>query len=83
MASLIDTSHLMGHEGFMTVIEGPGVKHVQTGDSVVLHWRPGAEYVPNHLSTAGVGILNAGLVTTFNRHAVESENRCTKVPAIS
>ena len=25
--------------------------------------------------------LNAGWVTTFNRHAVVSENRCTKVPA--
>ena len=25
--------------------------------------------------------LNAGLVTTFNKHAVVSENRCTKVPS--
>ena len=35
--------HLMGHEGFATVLEtGPGVKHVHPGDGVVLHWRPGA-----------------------------------------
>ena len=34
--------HLMGHEGFATVLEiGPGVKNVQPGDCVVLHWRPG------------------------------------------
>ena len=35
--------HLLGHEGFAKVLEiGPGVSHVKAGDSVVLHWRPGA-----------------------------------------
>jgi len=75
--------HLMGHEGFATVLEvGPGVKHVLAGDSVVLHWRPGAgiQAEPPQYRWHGQP-LNAGWVTTFNRHAVVSENRCTKVPA--
>jgi Zn-dependent alcohol dehydrogenase len=74
--------HLMGHEGFATVLEtGPGVKHVQLGDSVVLHWRPGAGIQadpPKYRWRSKQ--LNAGWVTTFNRHAVVSENRCTRVP---
>ena len=75
--------HLMGHEGFATVLEiGPGVKHVQAGDSVVLHWRPGAGIQANPPKYGWRGkTLNAGWVTTFNRHAVVSENRCTKVQA--
>ena len=33
--------HLLGHEASAIVREtGPGVTHVQPGDSVVLHWRP-------------------------------------------
>ena len=75
--------HLMGHEGFATVLEiGPGVKHVKVGDSVVLHWRPGAgiRADPPQYRWRGEP-LNAGWVTTFNRHAVVSENRCTKVPS--
>ena len=75
--------HLMGHEGFATVMEiGPGVKQVQPGDSVVLHWRPGAgiQADPPKYRWRGEP-LNAGWLTTFNRHAVVSENRCTKVPA--
>ena len=75
--------HLMGHEGFARVLAiGPGVKHVQPDDSVVLHWRPGAgiQAAPPQYSWQGQP-LNAGWVTTFNRHAVVSENRCTKIPA--
>ena len=74
--------HLMGHEGFATVLEiGPGVKNVQPGDCVVLHWRPGEgiQADPPRYRWRGEP-LNAGWVTTFNRHAVVSENRCTKVP---
>lgn len=74
--------HLIGHEGFATVLEtGPGVKHVCAGDTVVLHWRPGAgiQADPPKYSWQDRK-LNAGWVTTFNRHAVISENRCTKVP---
>ncbi len=74
--------HLLGHEGCGIVLEvGPGVKTVSVGDLVVLHWRK------------GVGIqsetpmyywqnkkINAGWVTTFNKHAIVSENRCTTIP---
>ena len=66
--------HLMGHEGFGIVIDtGPGVKNVQRGDSVVLHWRPGAGMQsdpPKYLWRGEP--LNAGWVTTFNSHAVIS-----------
>ena len=75
--------HLMGHEGFATVLGiGPGVKHVQLGDKVVLHWRQGAgiQADPPQYRWRDEP-LNAGWVTTFNRHAVISENRCTKVPS--
>ena len=74
--------HLMGHEGFGVVLEiGPGVRSVKPGDCVVLHWRPGAgiQADPPKYRWRGQP-LNAGWVTTFNRHAVVSENRCTKVP---
>ena len=75
--------HLMGHEGFARVIEiGPGVRNVKPDDSVVLHWRPGygIQSDPPQYRWRGKS-LNAGWVTTFNKHAVVSENRCTKVPA--
>jgi len=75
--------HLMGHEGFGVVLEiGPGVRSVKPGDCVVLHWRPGdgIQADPPKYRWRGQP-LNAGWVTTFNRHAVVSENRCTKVPA--
>ena len=73
--------HLMGHEGFAEVLEiGPGVKQVKGGDSVVLHWRKGAgiESDPPKYVWRGKE-LNAGWVTTFNQHAVVSENRCTVI----
>ena len=74
--------HLMGHEGFGKVLEvGAGVRYVKRGDSVVLHWRPGAGIQSETPKYTWRGKpLNAGWVTTFNRHAVVSENR-TKVPA--
>lgn len=75
--------HLMGHEGCATVLDiGPGVKSVKEGDLVVLHWREGKGIqsdVPSYLWRGSK--LNAGWVTTFNSHAVISENRCTKIPS--
>ena len=75
--------HLLGHEGSGHVLAvGPGVKHVQPGDSVVLHWRPsrGIESVaPKYIW--GDKTVNAGWVTTFNNFAVVSENRLTPIPA--
>ena len=74
--------HLLGHEGSGTVEEiGDGVKTVAIGDSVVLHWRrgEGIQSEPPKYNWKGK-TLNAGWVTTFNTHAIISENRCTKIP---
>jgi S-(hydroxymethyl)glutathione dehydrogenase/alcohol dehydrogenase len=75
--------HLLGHEGCGTVLEvGEGVRSVKPGDRVVLHWRKGAgleSVAPTYGSR--LGTVNAGWVTTFNEHAIVSENRATAVPA--
>jgi S-(hydroxymethyl)glutathione dehydrogenase / alcohol dehydrogenase len=75
--------HCLGHEGTGTVIDvGPGVSKVRAGDKVVLSWikatgveAGGAVYL------WGDKKVNAGGVTTFQRHAVVSENRLTHLPA--
>ena len=74
--------HLLGHEAGAIVLEvGPQVTHVAPGDRVVCHWRPGAGI------DAGGAVydwnatkVNAGPITTFQKYAVISENRLTKVP---
>ena len=74
--------HLLGHEGYARVIEvGPGVTTVVPGDQVVMHWRPGTgvQSSPPIYKWRGEQ-LNAGWVTTFNKHAVVSENRITRIP---
>jgi S-(hydroxymethyl)glutathione dehydrogenase/alcohol dehydrogenase len=73
--------HLLGHEASAIVREtGPGVTHVRPGDTVVLHWRPsqGIQSQTPRYRWRGAP-LNAGWVTTFNRHAVVSENRMTVI----
>lgn len=75
--------HLLGHEGSGHVVAiGPGVKHVNAGDAVVLHWRPsrGIESVAPKYNWNG-DTVNAGWVTTFNDHAIVSENRVTPIPS--
>jgi S-(hydroxymethyl)glutathione dehydrogenase/alcohol dehydrogenase len=75
--------HLLGHEGAGTVLAtGPGVRHVKPGDTVILHWRKGAgiDAQPPVYSWEGRRV-NAGWVTTFNEHAIVSENRVTAIPA--
>jgi S-(hydroxymethyl)glutathione dehydrogenase/alcohol dehydrogenase len=75
--------HLLGHEASAEVIEiGPGVTHVKPGDTVVLHWRPsqGIQSRPGAYRWRGEH-LNAGWLTTFNEHAIVSENRMTVIPA--
>ncbi|MFM6173529.1 MAG: zinc-binding dehydrogenase [Sphaerospermopsis kisseleviana] len=75
--------HLLGHEAGAIVLEvGADVSHVAPGDRVVCHWRPGAGI------DAGGSVykwngreVNAGPITTFQKYAVISENRLTKVPA--
>jgi S-(hydroxymethyl)glutathione dehydrogenase/alcohol dehydrogenase len=77
--------HLLGHEGSGHVLAiGPGVRHVAVGDTVVLHWRKGLgiESETPRYRWRGKPV-NAGWVTTFNRHAVVSENRLTRIPAES
>jgi Zn-dependent alcohol dehydrogenase len=74
--------HLLGHEGFARVIQvGPGVTTVKPGDQVVMHWRPGSgiQSSPPIYRWQGKQ-LNAGWVTTLNKHAVVSENRITQIP---
>lgn len=74
--------HLLGHEASAEVIDiGPGVTTVAPGDTVVLHWRPGLgiqSSTPSYRWRSDK--LNAGWVTTFNEHAVVSENRMTVIP---
>ena len=74
--------HLLGHEASGKVLAvGPGVKHVKPGDTVVAHWRPsqGIEATTAQYKWHG-RTVNAGCVTTFNHHAVVSENRLTAIP---
>lgn len=73
--------HLLGHEGSGTVLAaGRGVKRVTPGDRVVLHWRQ-ADGVQSEAPAYGWNgrKVNAGWVTTFNTHAVVSENRVTPI----
>lgn len=74
--------HLLGHEASGTVIDvGPGVRHVKTGDLVVLHWRKGLgiEAETPHYSWNGRKV-NAGWITTLSEYAIVSENRVTAIP---
>jgi S-(hydroxymethyl)glutathione dehydrogenase/alcohol dehydrogenase len=73
--------HLLGHEASARVLDiGPGVTTVKPDDTVVLHWRPsaGIQCQPPAYTWNGKK-LNAGWVTTFNDHAVISENRMTVI----
>ena len=57
------------------------MKTLCEGDLVVLHWRKGVgieSETPNYIWRGKK--VNAGWVTTFNKYAVVSENRCTSVP---
>ena len=74
--------HLLGHEAGGVVLEiGPEVKHVSPGARVVCHWRPGAGIdAGGSVYRWNGGAVNAGPITTFQRYAVISENRLTKVP---
>jgi Zn-dependent alcohol dehydrogenase len=73
--------HLLGHEGYCEILQvGPGVRTLSEGDHAVMHWRPGSGIQSNPAEYMWNGSrLNSGLVTTFNQHAIVSENRLTKV----
>ena len=74
--------HCLGHEGTGTVIEaGSAVTKVKVGDKVVLSWIKGTGIEAGGAVYDWDGKkVNAGGVTTFQRHAVVSENRLTMLP---
>ena len=73
--------HLLGHEGLAKVLEvGPSVNKVNPGDKVILHWRPSSGLAADTPKYHYKGKqVNAGWVTTFNQHAIVSENRLTRI----
>src|SRR6185437_1820887 len=75
--------HCLGHEGAGTVLEaGSAVTKMKAGDRVVLSWIKGSGIEAGGAVYAwGEKKVNAGGVTTFQRHAVVSENRLTLLPA--
>jgi S-(hydroxymethyl)glutathione dehydrogenase / alcohol dehydrogenase len=75
--------HCLGHEGTGTVLEtGSAVTRVKAGDKVVLSWIRGSGIeAGGAVYMWGEKKVNAGGVTTFQRHAVVSENRLTLLPA--
>jgi len=71
--------HCLGHEGTGTVLEtGSAVTKVKAGDKVVLSWIKGSGIEAGGAVYQWDGKkVNAGGVTTFQRHGVVSENRLT------
>lgn len=74
--------HCLGHEGSGTVLEcGAAVTRVKPGDKVVLSWIRGGGVEAGGATYRWEGrTVNAGGVTTLQRHAVVSENRLTRLP---
>src|ERR1700738_53885 len=74
--------HCLGHEGTGVVLEtGSAVTKVKADDKVVLSWIKGTGIEAGGAVYAWDGRKgNAGGVTTFQRHAVVSENRLTVLP---
>jgi S-(hydroxymethyl)glutathione dehydrogenase/alcohol dehydrogenase len=75
--------HCLGHEATGSVLEiGEGVSRCKSGDQVILSWMKARGHdVPGAIYDWNGRAVNAGGVTTFQRHAVVSENRATKAPA--
>jgi S-(hydroxymethyl)glutathione dehydrogenase/alcohol dehydrogenase len=75
--------HGLGHEGSGVVVEtGAAVTKVKAGDKVVLSWIKAAGHdVPGTTYDWNGRTVNAGAVTTFQRHAVVSENRVSPLPS--
>ena len=73
--------HMLGHEGTGEVLHiGPEVCKVKVGDTVVMHWMKGSGiHSETPIYESDDQKINAGWVTTFNDHAVVSENRVTKI----
>src|ERR1700755_880777 len=75
--------HCLGHECSGVVIEtGSAVTKVKPGDKVGLSWIKGTGIEAGGAVYEWDGRkVNAGGVTTFQRHAVVSENRLTLLPS--
>ena len=75
--------HCLGHEGTGVVLEtGSAVTKVKADDKVVLSWIKGSGIEAGGTVYEWDGKkVNAGGVTTFQRHAVVSENRLTLLPS--
>jgi S-(hydroxymethyl)glutathione dehydrogenase / alcohol dehydrogenase len=71
--------HCLGHEGVGKVVEtGSAVTKVKVDDKVVLSWIKGTGIEAGGAVYDWAGKkVNAGGVTTFQRHALVSENRLT------
>jgi S-(hydroxymethyl)glutathione dehydrogenase / alcohol dehydrogenase len=74
--------HCLGHEGTGTVIDtGSAVTKVKEGDKVVLSWiKSSGVEAGGTVYGWGADKVNAGAVTTFQRHALVSENRLSLLP---
>ncbi len=74
--------HLLGHEGSATVLAiGEGVTRLKPNDRVVMHWRQSdGIQAPTPTYNWNGQKVNSGWVTTFNDHAIVSENRLTVIP---
>jgi S-(hydroxymethyl)glutathione dehydrogenase / alcohol dehydrogenase len=74
--------HCLGHEGTGTVLEvGSAVTKVKADDKVVLSWIKGSGIdAGGAIYGWGANKVNAGAVTTFQRHALVSENRLSLLP---
>jgi S-(hydroxymethyl)glutathione dehydrogenase/alcohol dehydrogenase len=74
--------HLLGHEGVGIVIAaGEGVTKLSLGDEVIIGWIEGLGIVsePPNYDYHGVKI-NSGLVSTFSKYSIVSENRLVVKP---
>lgn len=74
--------HLLGHEGSGIALEvGENVKKVKKGDHVICSWMKGSgENIFSTIYDWNGKKVNAGAITTFQKHAIISENRITKIP---
>jgi S-(hydroxymethyl)glutathione dehydrogenase/alcohol dehydrogenase len=74
--------HLMGHEGSGRVLAvGENIEKVAVGDHVVMTWIKGHGHdIASTQYRSDRGVINSGAVTTFQRHAIVSENRLVKIP---
>jgi len=75
--------HCMGHEGSGIVTRiGAGVKTVEVGDHVVMHWRKGAGIDADLIvynCNAPMYTVGGGPVHTFAERPIVSENRVTTI----